>query len=383
LKKPRILHLSTAHPANDPRLAYRVIPSLAAHYPLIALLPKATNKYAEGVRYIGLPFFRRVLVRLLISHPIALWHILWLRPSLLHVYDPELLPLARLVQLLMRIPVIYEVHENFYKKLPQKAASQGMLFTHLFRWFDTMARRHFHLIFTEHGYLDTYTRLANPSVVIYNYPSLPFLEPFRCPYAPNRMAPEFFYIGWISLERAFDTLVAALAILKGHYPHFRVHLFGGRTLSDDALAKLPGFSSIRGNLIFYGYTDQHRALPHAARATAGLALLKPVGDYPESYTTKLFEYMALGLPVVTSDFPLYRDVVERHQCGFCVSPNDPIQVANALVYLIEHPDESLEMGQRGRHAVETIHNWAGEARKLLDYYALVLNERPYALSTME
>ena len=49
----------------------------------------------------------------------------------------------------------------------------------------------------------------------------------------------------------------------------------------------------------------------AARATAGLALLKPVGDYPDSYTTKLFEYMALGLPVITSDFPLYRDVVER------------------------------------------------------------------------
>lgn len=375
MKKLRILHVSTAHPPNDPRLAYRVIPSLATHYSLFALLPKSSTGYANGVRYRSLPFFRRVITRLFISHPIVFWHTLWLRPSLLHIYDPELLPLARLIQLLTGIPVIYEVHENLYKKLREKASNQGALVTHFFRWFDTMARRHFYLIFTEHGYLHTYTSLAKPSVVIYNYPDLPFLEPFRRPYAPNETEPEFFYIGWISLERAFDTLVATFALLKTSYPHFRVHLFGERTLSDNDLMKLPGFESIRENLIFYGYTDHQRALPYAARATAGLALLKPVGDYPESYTTKMFEYMALGLPVVTSDFPLYRDIIERHQCGYCVSPTNPVQVANALVSLVERPDESAIMGQRGRHSVETLYNWRSEAQKLLAYYTLVINRQ--------
>lgn len=372
MEKIRILHVSTAHPPTDPRVVYRVIPSLADDYALTAILPNAPVGQSSTIRYLNVPFFRRVVSRLFISHPLVLWHTLRLRPSLLHIYDPELLPLARLVQILLRIPVIYEVHENFYKKMAAKAAAQGTLLTYPFRWFDAMARRQFYLIVTEHGYLDTYTNLARPSVVIYNYPSLPFLEPFRQPYAPSVAAPVFFYIGRLSFERAFDTLVAALALLKIRYPRFRVHLFGERTFSDDDLAGLPGFAAIRDNLIFHGYVSQDQALPYGVHATAGLALLKPVGDYPDSYPTKLFEYMALGLPVVTSDFPLYRDVVERHQCGFCVSPDEPTQVTEALTYLIEHPQESLAMGRRGRQAVERWYTWETESQKLRAFYALIL-----------
>ena len=82
--------------------------------------------------------------------------------------------------------------------------------------------------------------------------------------------------------------------------------------------------------------------------------------------------MALGLPVVTSDFPLYRDVVERTGCGFCISPYDPVQLATILTYLIEHPDEARRMGKRGRLAVEQRYNWATEAKTLLDSYALIM-----------
>ena len=121
-----------------------------------------------------------------------------------------------------------------------------------------------------------------------------------------------------------------------------------------------------------GIPDQRLAFPYANRATAGLALLKPIGDYPESYTTKLFEYMALGLPVITSNFPLYQEIVEHHKCGFCVSPYDPIEVAQMLIYLIENPDEARIMGERGRQAVEQYYNWSSEASKLIDFYKHIL-----------
>jgi glycosyltransferase involved in cell wall biosynthesis len=126
-------------------------------------------------------------------------------------------------------------------------------------------------------------------------------------------------------------------------------------------------------LYFHGYADQRDAFPYATGATAGLALLKPVGDYPDSYTTKLFEYMALGLPVITSNFPLYQAIVERYNCGFCISPENPKQIADALAYLIEYPKEAKAMGQRGRQAVEQFFNWDSEAQKLLNYYTLILS----------
>lgn len=374
MKKIRILHASTAHPPHDPRLVYRVMPSLADDYKLIALIPDGPQGLVDGIRYLRLPFYRRVLTRFLRSHYLVLWHALRLRPSLLHIYDPELLPVAYLLQLLFRFPVIYEVHENLYKKMEGKALSQGRLLTRFFAWFDAIARQRFYLIFTEHGYLDTYSKLAKPHAVVYNYPLLPSLEPFRQPYAPDYQKPRFFYIGWMSFERAFDTIMAGLALLKQRYPNFEIHLFGERTFTDADLEQLPGFSVVRNNLHFYGYTSQQSALPYAAHATAGLALLKPVDDHTESYTTKMFEYMALELPVITSDFPLYRDVVERHGCGFCISPYDPVQLADALIYLIEHPDEARAMGQRGRRAVESEYNWSSEAQKLRTFYNLIFND---------
>ncbi|GAB3576082.1 glycosyltransferase family 4 protein [Spirosoma luteolum] len=376
MSKPRILHISTAHSPHDPRLVYRVMPSLAPYYELIALLPNVPKSGLPGIRCISLPFFRRVITRFLVSHPRVLWHALRLRPTLLHLYDPELLPVARLIQLLLGIPVIYEVHENLHKKADLKALNQGRLVVWFFRQFDAMAQRRFWLIFTEHGYLSTYTRLRYPSVVVYNFPSLSFLEPYRRPYQPDPAQPRLFYIGWLSLERAFDTLVAGLAQWSQTQPDFRVHLFGERTFSDTTMQQLPGFRQIASKLIFHGYTSQREALPYAEHALAGLALLKPVGDYPESYTTKMFEYMALGLPVITADFPLYRDVVERHGCGFCIAPDSPAQLADALTYLTHHPAEARAMGERGRQAVARYYNWETEARKLRSFYRQVLGNSP-------
>ena len=373
MKKVRVLHVSTAHPAQDPRIAYRIIPSLAPHYDLIAILPHISTGARNGVDYRWLPKFRRVWLRFVVSQPFVLWHALRVRPKLLHIYDPELIPIARLIQVVLCIPVIYEVHENLYKKAAEKSANQGRVLMTLFFRFDAMAQRRFYLIFTEHAYLETYSHLTEPRAVIYNYPLLPFLDTFRKPYAPDRQRPTFFYIGWISLERAFDTLVAGLASLKQTYPDFQGHFFGERTLDHSDLKRLPGFTTIQNNVQFYGYTDQCDAFVHAAQSTAGIALLKAVGDYPDSYTTKLFEYMALGLPVITSNFPLYRQVVERHQCGFCIDPTDAGQLADALTYLIEHPVESQLMGERGRLAVENEYNWDSEAQKLRALYRTVLS----------
>ena len=351
-------------------MVFKQCQTLTEQYEVICALPNADPAISPDIQFIRLPFFRRVIWRILLTCPLILVRCIWLRPKIVHIYVPELVPFAFLFRWL-GAQIIYEVQENLFKKMHLKAVNRGYVLETAFRWFDALARRYFYLIFTEHGYLDTYTDMAKPYAIIYNYPLLEFLETFRQPYQPNPTQPSFFYIGWLSFERAFDTLVAGMAQLKKSYPDFVVHLFGRRTFTDRDLDQLPAFADVRQNLHFHGYADQRRAFPYAAYTTAGLALLKPVGDYPDSYTTKMFEYMALGLPVVTSDFPLYRDVIERHRCGFCVSPDEPAQLANVLTYLIEHPNEARQMGQRGRQAVETQYNWASEAKKLLDFYARI------------
>ncbi|MBD2699626.1 glycosyltransferase [Spirosoma sp. BT702] len=371
MKKIRVLHISTAHQPQDPRIVFKQCQTLADEYEVFCALPNADPSVAPDIHFIRLPYYRRVIWRILITCPLILLRCLPLRPKLVHIYVPEFVPFAYAFRLL-GAQIIYEVQENLHKKMHLKTINKGRFLQKAFLWFDHLARQNFYLIFTEHGYLSTYSQLAKPHVVIYNFPLLSFLEPFRRPYGPNPTHPSFFYIGWLSFERAIDTLIKGAALLKVSHPNVAVHLFGQCIFTAELLEAIPDYAAVRDSIHFYGYTDQRLAFPKSAGATAGLALLKPVGDYPESYPTKLFEYMALGLPVVTSDFPLYQDVVERHRCGFCISPYEPQQLADALTYLIEHPDEAQNMGERGQRAVEEHYNWRTEAEKLLLFYKRIL-----------
>ncbi len=365
----RVLLLSTVHPPNDPRIVYKIAPSLAAFYSVFVALPAAgSNAHTSPATFIRLPKFRRLVFRLLVSYPIMLWKCLRLRPHIVHIFVPELIPIAFLFHWL-GAQIVYEVQENLYKKFALKKYNNEELFQYFFRVFDHLARRYFHCILTDDAYLQEYHSLAYPSAVVHNFASLPLLDNLPAAPSPPPQVPTIVYCGVLSMERSFDTLVASLLLLREQCPDFQVHLFGSVLFSPAEAEALPHYESIRPHLKFYGYTDQRIALSYAKQATVGLALLKPVGDYPDSYTTKLFEYMALKLPVITSDFPLYREVIDTHQCGVCISPYDAQALAQALAWLIRYPERGKEMGEKGREAVEKFYTWESQESILLGYYA--------------
>jgi glycosyltransferase involved in cell wall biosynthesis len=83
----------------------------------------------------------------------------------------------------------------------------------------------------------------------------------------------------------------------------------------------------------------------------------------------MFEYMAAGVPVIASHFPLWRQIVEGNACGICVDPLDPQAIAGAIDYLATHPEDAERMGRNGQRAVAAKYNWNIEEQKLLDFYA--------------
>jgi len=362
----RVLLLSTAHPATDSRIMYKIAPSLLGHYEVFCALPGIRAGLRDGLHLIHLPKFERLLPRILFAHPAALLKCLWLRADIVHIFVPELIPLAFLFQW-AGAKVVYEVQENLFKKFAIKTYNNNLIFRVFFKFFDKLARRKFHCIFTDDAYLEEYTDLAKSSVVIHNYVSLPVIDGLGNKAVPVQR-PEFFYLGVVSMERCLDTMIEALARLKSRCADFHLHLFGPMRVSSTALKSLPGYQQVAGHITFHGYTDQKIAMRVAARAVAGIALLKPVADYPESLPTKLFEYMALKLPVVTSDFPAYRQVVEPFGCGFCISPYDAQALCEALERCITNNALRLQMGENGRNAAETKYSWALEEVKLLSFY---------------
>ncbi|MCY7357359.1 MAG: glycosyltransferase [Rudanella sp.] len=334
----------------------KTIGALAKQYDVRALLPWPVAA-SMGL----LPAYPRLLVRLLVVHPLIIWHLIWHRPRLIHLFMPELLPIALLFRLLGG-QVVYEVQENHRLKFDRKPRNRHPIFQTLFDQFDRLVRRYFYFVFTEDSYLTEYHSLALPCAVVHNFPEKTAgrpRSPKRDVVSADSSTIDLCYLGLITNDRGLDTMLAVLNKLENS----RLHLFG--RMADDCLDELTAFGD---RVRWYGHVSQAVAFPIMRQCVAGLALLKPVGDYPDSYPTKLFEYMALGLPVITSNFPLYRSVLENHQCGFCVDPTDVVSLVAHITWLVEHPGEAESLGENGFESVQVYHNWETEANKLLELY---------------
>jgi glycosyltransferase involved in cell wall biosynthesis len=124
-----------------------------------------------------------------------------------------------------------------------------------------------------------------------------------------------------------------------------------------------------------GLLDRPQVAQLLARAKIGMVLLHPTANYLNAQPVKLFEYMSVGLPVIASDFPLWRGIVESAGCGLLVDPLDPVTIARALVWLLRHPAEAREMGRNGERAVAEKYNWERESESLVSAYAHLESSR--------
>lgn len=88
--------------------------------------------------------------------------------------------------------------------------------------------------------------------------------------------------------------------------------------------------------------------------------------------TKIFEYMMVGIPVICTDFILWKQIMDRWDCGICVDPENVDEIAAAISYLLDHPEEARQMGENGRRAVKEEFNWGVEEKKLLALYEEIL-----------
>lgn len=378
----KIVHITTVHPALDIRIFQKQCRTLAkAGHDVTLIAPRDSQQIEriDGVTIHALPMPRNRRQRMLRTTRLALRAALAMDADLYHLHDPELLGIAGRLRRRGHIkirPVVFDMHENLPKDLLTKIWLPRPLrrpASHAAALAQRVLLRGLAVVLAEESYAADYPRLANPTVVR-NMPLVDELLSISDAQLESA-TPTLGYMGSISPARGSTITLQALGILHAQGLRCGLELIGPMANHSHAGELQEQAGRLGLNCVnISGWLPAQEAWRRIAGCRVGLALLQNRPNFVRSFPTKMFEYMAMGLPVVVSDFPLYRQVVESAGCGLCVDPGNPRAIAAALGRLLNNPQEAQAMGRRGRRAVVEQYRWDEEAKKLLALYDLLLEK---------
>ncbi len=359
----RIAHLTTAHPRNDIRVRLKECEGLAAAGHEVHLLVADGLGPEVGARLqvhdIGVvpSRWRRMLMQ-----PWRMWRAArGLQARVYHFHDPELIPVA----LLLRwggAEVIYDSHEDVPRAILSKHWIHPWLRSAVasaFEALENFAARHFSAVVAATPHIARrFRRLNGRSIDVNNFPMASELEQPVERRGDGRTAC---YIGGITPIRGAVEMVRAMEHVDG-----RLIMAGpvDRESTLQAMRACPGWNKVD----YRGKVSRAEVREIMAESELGLLLFHPEPNHVDAQPNKMFEYMSAGLPVLASDFPLWREILVPSGAGVCVDPMDPAAIGASMRTLLADPQAARVMGGRGRDAVLNGFRWEAQLDKLLRLY---------------
>ena len=368
----RVAHLTSVHDYRDHRIFFKECRTLAeAGLAVTLIAPGNADAVIDGVRIRVVSPYRNRTERMTRT----VWGVYRAaareNADLYHFHDPELIFVGLLLKLRGK-RVIYDVHEDMTRTmlrkrwlpapliplLPILARAIGIVESMAIRIFDATVLV---IPMNERGFP------SNKCVLVRNFPLAREFPPTVRPY--HGRPPLAAYVGGIGAGRGAKDMVIAMSLIPMDL-EARLALAGWFQPPEleSELRALPGFDRID----LLGDRSRDDVAKLLSEARIGLCVLHPVPGYPESYPVKLFEYMAAGIPVIASDFPVWRAIVEGAGCGMLVEPGQPAALAASLTFLLQNQEAAEAMGERGRRAMVDRYHWGPEGRRLVALYDRLL-----------
>ncbi|WP_027906859.1 glycosyltransferase family 4 protein [Pseudomonas taiwanensis] len=367
----KVAHLTSVHTRYDIRIFRKQCSTLAhaGHEVYLVVADGKGNEFKDGVNIIDVGRLVGRINRIFKTTRNVYSRALALGADVYHLHDPELIPVGlRLKKLGKR--VIFDSHEDVPKQLLSKPYLQPMarrVVAALFSLYERYACPKLDAILTATPHIrDKFKRLNNNVLDINNFPMLGELDAM-VPW--NKKKSEVCYVGGITSIRGIREVVKSLEQLKSSARLNLVGSFSEPTVERE-VKTLAGWKDVNE----HGQLDRGEVREVLGASVAGLVTFHPLPNHIDAQPNKMFEYMSSGIPVIASDFPLWREIIEGSKCGLCVDPLDPSAIAEAIDYLVNNPDVAADFGRNGQRAVNERYNWDLEGRKLLRFYSDFLNK---------
>ena len=365
MSKIRVCHMTSVHSPEDGRIFRKECSSLAAAGYDTFLIQQGDSYEKNGVHVVGYgkPATNR-LKRMFRTSGRVYKLALQVDADIYHFHDPELLRIGKKLKRKGK-KVIFDSHEDTAALIREKKYIPGILrkpVSNLYRKYERhICRKLDAVIYVTPNFEDYFTKLNKNCVMITNYPIVD-----KTIGTPNYKGKRLFFAGMvIPLWHHHDILESISRIEGVSY-----------TLCGNAnqeyllmLKKMKGWERVN----YLGRVDYSTVKTEMENSAIGICVLGQSQNNGGSMgCTKLFEEMMAGLPVVCSDFVYWKEIVEKNNCGICVSPENPEEIYNAIRWLVEHPDEARVMGENGKYQVENNYNWEKEEKVLLSLYSRLL-----------
>lgn len=371
-QNPLVCHLTSAHPRRDTRILLKMCASLAENgydTSLIVADGLGIESY-NGVSIYDVGQSKGRANRILSAPKRVYKEAIKLDADLYHLHDPELIPIGIKLKQRGKI-VVFDAHEDVPKQLLGKPYLSPLLLRVLsisFAVFERLACSRFDAIIGATPYIrEKFLRINPRTIDINNFPILGELERPSAVQDRSTVA----YVGGIAAIRGIREMAQAMERVQSDIKLSIAGDFPEKGLADE-VRKYPGWERVNE----LGFINRTSVRDLLSVSLGGIVTFLPAPNHMDAQPNKMFEYMSAGIPVIASNFPLWREIIEGNNCGVCVDPNEPVAIATAIDTLAKDPEGARQMGRNGQKAVLEKFNWGVEEKKLLNLYENLFSEQP-------
>lgn len=366
----KVCHFTSAHEAKDDRIFQKECVSLARAGYETYLVAAGESCEAQGVHIVGvgnLPAGR--LKRMIGFSGTVYKKALEINADIYHFHDPELLPYGLKLKKHGK-KVVYDSHENYPAQILEKKYLPKILrkaISALFKKYETLIVKSLDAVVVPCTFdgKNIFEGRAKRTAIIANYP---ILSDFYNTYDPDiKKKFDLCYCGGLTYQRGIYHLVKAAG--KAKKKLVLAGSFSGKDFEKEVRA-LPEFNSVE----YVGSIPNTEVSKLVQSCYIGANTLLDIGQYHhmDTFGVKVYEYMSVGVPVLMPDYPYAREKVGEYKFGICVNPEDSDEVAAAIEYLLNNPEEAHQMGLNGRRAVEEEFNWGNHEKEIFALYESLL-----------